>query len=80
SELTSTSYTWNLSSIDNGTQVLLKVQAIDSAGFKSYSISTSKFTIETTPTTTKGTAGWNILLLILSLITLVPFSYRKRKD
>jgi parallel beta-helix repeat protein len=80
SGLTSTSYTWNLSSISNGTQVLLKVQAVDSIGFKSYSISPSKFTIETTPTTTRGAAGWNILLLILSLIVLVPLSYRTRKD
>ncbi|MFX0170418.1 MAG: right-handed parallel beta-helix repeat-containing protein [Candidatus Hodarchaeota archaeon] len=85
SGLTSTSYIWDLSSIFNGTQVILKVEVVDSIGFKGYSISSTSFTIEnplltSVPSKTNGVYSWDVLLMILSLIALVPLSCRKRKD
>lgn len=88
SGLTGTSYNWDLSTIFNGTEVLLKVEAEDSLGFISVSVSDSTFVIEnpelvsttTTTTTTKIAPGWDMLLLILSLLVLVPASrYRKKR-
>ncbi|MFX0184808.1 MAG: right-handed parallel beta-helix repeat-containing protein [Candidatus Hodarchaeota archaeon] len=84
SGLTSTSYTWDLSSIFNGTQVILKVEAVDSVGFRSYSVISTSFTIDnplltSAPSKTKGVSGWGIPLLILSLIVLLPF-VRKKKN
>jgi parallel beta-helix repeat protein len=63
SGLINTDYTWDLSTIYDGTEVLLKVQAIDNLGFRASFISQSVFTIEnpsltkttTTPTTTPTT-------------------------
>jgi parallel beta-helix repeat protein len=88
SGLTTTNYVWDLTNIKHGLIVLLKVQATDEGGFNSYSISTSSFTIDnpssTTTTTTTATTriapGWDILLLILSLLVLVPLSHWKRKS
>ncbi|MFX1515346.1 MAG: ABC transporter substrate-binding protein [Promethearchaeota archaeon] len=59
SDLTTTKFTWDLTTIKDGTIILLKAQATDSIGFKSSSLSPNTFTIKnpsmvptTTPTTT----------------------------
>ncbi len=53
SGLTVLTTTWDVSSITNGTVVLLKVQVMDSTGYQSYSISDTSFIIESpVPTTT----------------------------
>ena len=58
------SHTWDVTSLYDGTTVLLKVEVIDSIGYRSYSISTNEYKIDnpglistttTTPTTTTTT-------------------------
>ncbi|MFX0204983.1 MAG: BMP family ABC transporter substrate-binding protein [Candidatus Hodarchaeota archaeon] len=86
SGLTGTSYTWDLTRILNGTEVLLKVEAEDSLGFICVSISDSTFIIEnpdlistTTPKTSKISPAWTIHLIFLSLGAILPLRWIKRK-
>ena len=90
-----TNYLWDLTSIYDGTTVRIKVQATDSVGFNSFSVSPSTFTIEnpllTSTTTTKPittttttvptvTPGWNVLFILLYLFVILLFRHRKKKS
>jgi basic membrane protein A len=86
SGLTGMSYNWDLSSIFNGTEVLLKVEVEDSLGFISASVSDNTFIIEnpelistTTTTKTKITPAWTIHLVLLSLSVILSLKWIRRK-
>jgi hypothetical protein len=80
------SYNWDLSSIFNGTEVLLKVEVEGSLGFISASVSDNTFIIEnpelistTTTTKTKITPAWTIHLVLLSLSVILSLKWIRRK-
>lgn len=86
SGVTETSYDWDVTNLDNGTEILLRVEAKDDLGFISVAVSDSTFVIEnpdsistTTTTTTKITPAWTIHLILLSLCAILPLRRLRRK-
>ncbi|MFX1254245.1 MAG: right-handed parallel beta-helix repeat-containing protein [Promethearchaeota archaeon] len=89
SDLYSTSTIWNVTTLNDGTVVLLKVQAEDSAGFVSFTISDNTFivnpkltetsTSSTTPTTVNTTSAWSIAILFFSLLFILIIKRKKEK-
>ncbi|MFX1538702.1 MAG: hypothetical protein ACFFDI_31325, partial [Promethearchaeota archaeon] len=79
SDLYSTSVTWNVTTLNDGTVILLKVQAEDSAGFVSFTISDNTLivnpeltsTSSTISTTANITSAWSIAILLFSLFFIL---------
>ncbi|MFW9780304.1 MAG: BMP family ABC transporter substrate-binding protein [Candidatus Heimdallarchaeota archaeon] len=83
SGMASLHYTWDLTAISNGTIILLKVQATDSIGFISETLSSSPFTIKTplltgTTTTTAISSGWHVLMGLLGVLAMLLLRQRKK--
>ncbi|MFX0208130.1 MAG: right-handed parallel beta-helix repeat-containing protein [Candidatus Hodarchaeota archaeon] len=92
--LTVTSYTWDTNTVPDGTNYLLKVEAISKGGLNKSS--TISFEIDNTPppppplppttptsstttTTTRITPGWNILFILPVLFILLSRRHFKKK-
>jgi hypothetical protein len=77
SELDTTSYSWVLPNLANGTEIILKIQSIDEMGFQATAISQKKYVnslsptepTNTTSTTTPG-SGFDASLIVMILSIL----------
>jgi parallel beta-helix repeat protein len=77
SDLTSTSYSWDTTTVPDGLSYLIKVVAICSEGETSEDVSDSTFAIQNLKKTTSEASGIPILIFLLALV--VRISVRKRK-
>ncbi|MFX0050666.1 MAG: NosD domain-containing protein [Candidatus Hermodarchaeota archaeon] len=77
SDLTSTSYSWDTTTVPDGLSYLIKVVAICSEGETREDVSDSTFAIQNLKETTSETSGIPILIFLLALV--VQISVRKRK-
>ncbi|MFX0126164.1 MAG: right-handed parallel beta-helix repeat-containing protein [Candidatus Hodarchaeota archaeon] len=87
SGLTTTNYSWDVTALDDGTQVLLKVFASDGFGFLCSSPSSQSFSIDHPPPTTALTStsaiaaptpSGNTLLVLFALFAMISFRLRKK--
>jgi parallel beta-helix repeat protein len=92
-DLTATNFIWDTNTVPDGSNYILKIEAISSGNINVMFISLSPFSIAnpttttttTTPTptmtittTTTTTPSWNALLLLLSLFVILSWRQRKK--
>ncbi|MFX0183654.1 MAG: NosD domain-containing protein [Candidatus Hodarchaeota archaeon] len=76
-DLSSTSYSWDTTTVSDGLSYLIKVVAICSEGDTREDVSDSTFAIQNSKKTTSEASGIPILIFLLALV--VKISVRKRK-
>jgi hypothetical protein len=88
-DLTGTNFIWDTNTVPDGSNYILKIEAISSGNLNAMFISLSPFSIAnptttttttTLTTTTTTTPSWNALLLLLSLFVMLSWRQRKKKS